>query len=348
MSIAKLINEGVEYPLKRIDNDVFSVFGDYELKKKTFMENSEEIEDTIEFEPERDRELTKEKTAFIIPIFSFKSENSKVVLENFEKTKESLCDEDVFVVEMSYLNNDFIIPDSENFIRIQANERHLLWQKERLFNLALDKLPKKYKNVAWVDGDIIFKNQSSLSVMIDEALSEHSAVQLFSDVNWLDEHRQPFRTQKSCILNSRNGWHGYAWAFRREEIEKIGGMFDYHISGNGDLMLNYAFSITGSTKSMPKRTLNECVSMKKKFNKYKDKVSKYFLGTVTCLDLEIDHQYHGDYRTRKYEYRENLLRKYKFNPETDIEIDKNGLYKWKFEREEAKRLFHDIFMYMIK
>ena len=99
---------------------------------------------------------------------------------------------------------------------------------------------------------------------------------------------------------------------------------------------------------MPKRTLNECVSMKKKFNKYKDKVSKYFLGTVTCLDLEIDHQYHGDYRTRKYEYRENLLRKYKFNPETDIEIDKNGLYKWKFEREEAKRLFHDIFMYMIK
>ena len=61
MSIAKLINEGIEYPLKRIDNDVFSVFGDYELKKKTFMENNEEIEDTIEFEPERDRELTKDE-----------------------------------------------------------------------------------------------------------------------------------------------------------------------------------------------------------------------------------------------------------------------------------------------
>lgn len=43
-------------------------------------------------------------------------------------------------------------------LRVRGDERHVLWQKERLLNLAIDSLPADVDAVAWLDADLIWFN----------------------------------------------------------------------------------------------------------------------------------------------------------------------------------------------
>ena len=61
----------------------------------------------------------------------------------------------------------------------------MLWQKERLLNLAVKAVPAGVKHIAWFDCDVILQRAN----WIDEArrqLDEFSVVQLFSDAIHLD------------------------------------------------------------------------------------------------------------------------------------------------------------------
>jgi hypothetical protein len=61
----------------------------------------------------------------------------------------------------------------------------VLWQKERLLNLAVKAVPAGVNNIAWLDCDVILQRAD----WIDEAkrqLDEFNVVQLFSDAIHLD------------------------------------------------------------------------------------------------------------------------------------------------------------------
>jgi hypothetical protein len=61
-------------------------------------------------------------------------------------------------VECAFGNAPFELPPSLNVIQMRANT--LLWQKERLLNLAASWLPRSCKYVAWLDCDITFMNKN--------------------------------------------------------------------------------------------------------------------------------------------------------------------------------------------
>jgi hypothetical protein len=310
-------------------------------------EEDEEVEEQVteedvikQYKRINERENDGGKTAFIVPIFTF-SEN-EYIKRNFDKMKKTISVDDLFVIELAYLDNDFLIPESQDFIRLRGSERNLLWQKERLINIALQKIPEEYKNIAWVDADILFDCED-LSKKINDKLNQYSVIQLFSKIHQLDQYEQRFKTKNSCVYDS-SGSPGYAWAMRREELDKLGGLFDRHITGNGDCLIEYVFQ--NHVKRITMKTLEKCDGMMSLYKKERKKSAKYVKSSVGFLETEIEHLYHGPYN-RRYEYRENLLGENDFDPEKDIVIDEdNGLLKFNFERDESKKLYHDFFYYI--
>jgi len=71
------------------------------------------------------------------------------------------------------------IQDADRLVQVSGGD--LLWQKERLLNLALDHLPEDCVNVVWLDCDIVF-NASDWVENFEHKLNDAHLVQLFSQV----------------------------------------------------------------------------------------------------------------------------------------------------------------------
>src|SRR5579862_2773739 len=71
------------------------------------------------------------------------------------------------------------LAESDELIRIHAKD--VMWQKERLLNLALGRLPGESEIVAWLDCDVLFENRD-WAVEAFRELQNHKIVQLFSSV----------------------------------------------------------------------------------------------------------------------------------------------------------------------
>jgi len=76
--------------------------------------------------------------------------------------------------------------DADLLVQVRGGE--LMWQKERLLNLAIARLPASAEHVAWLDCDIVLE-RPDWPALAERALKTHRAVQLFSGVDYLDEDR---------------------------------------------------------------------------------------------------------------------------------------------------------------
>src|SRR5215204_4074910 len=59
-------------------------------------------------------------------------------------------------VELSFGANDFELREGEADVLIQLRGQDVLWQKERLLNVALGELPSGCTKVVWLDCDVVF------------------------------------------------------------------------------------------------------------------------------------------------------------------------------------------------
>jgi hypothetical protein len=130
---------------------------------------------------------------------------------------------------------------------------HELWLKENLINIGAAHLPRDAKYIMWMDADIEFQRDDWALETI-ETLQNYAVVQPFSHVVDYGPHHQILQTHKGfayCYnmgeqLGSNNKlggwkkyggpyWHpGYAFAYRTEAWNAVGGMLDRAIAGAGD------------------------------------------------------------------------------------------------------------------
>jgi hypothetical protein len=82
-------------------------------------------------------------------------------------------------VELSF-DGRFELTDDDADILIQLSGGALLWQKERLFNIAIKSVPQNVRNIAWLDCDIIFERPDWMNEAAQK-LSEANVVQLYSE-----------------------------------------------------------------------------------------------------------------------------------------------------------------------
>ena len=156
-------------------------------------------------------------------------------------------------VELAY-GADFELAEADAEILVKLRGRDVLWQKERLLNIALQALPSSCRKVAWVDCDVIFENNDwpqRTSMLLDA----FTMVQPFSHVHWMppdwESGREllpdgqlravplliaagmPVGTCLGTPASQSQCSCGYAWAANRALLEK-NKLYDACIVGGGD------------------------------------------------------------------------------------------------------------------
>lgn len=275
------------------------------------------------------------KTAWIVPFFSFT--HNPIMRDNFRVFYDALgeLNKNVFVIELAcFEDSEFSIPESSNFIRIKPGPGTLLWQKERLLNLALSQIPKDYANIVWADADILFQDTNHLQRDIDLKLQDYSIVHLFKTVSWLNPDRTIRSTFRSVVDQPAEhfGHPGYAWAARREELDPV-GFFDYHITGNGDTFMYFLMNRKIERWAQP---FFDLPGIQYVSEKYLTQVKKHFTSRIGNLDGNIKHLFHGDYKNRNYENRHKILLDNDYDPIMCIRLNNSGLYE--FNHNEPKAL----------
>jgi hypothetical protein len=167
-------------------------------------------------------------------------------------------------VELSF-DGRFELTDDDADILIQLSGGAVLWQKERLLNIAFQSVPQDAKNIAWLDCDVIFERPDWMDEA-EQKLSEASVVQLYSELVDLGpdgyranvQHHDVRLTGHSIVsaINSsglkqldaavESGKDirqpfpfGMAWAARRKILEGH-GLYDAMIIGGGDRAMVHA------------------------------------------------------------------------------------------------------------
>ena len=122
-----------------------------------------------------------------------------------------------------------------------------MWQKERLLNLGITRLPGECDYVAWLDCDIVFERRDWAFAALDE-LNRSSLCQLFGRIHQIQPGTEPEAISRdtSYAMHESVGYasamdfpisvaastrevpnpyrRGHAWCARRELITRYGLM----------------------------------------------------------------------------------------------------------------------------
>lgn len=116
---------------------------------------------------------------------------------------------------------------------------------------------------------------------------------------------------------------GFAWAARRESLDKVGGLIDYCLLGSGDW--HQAHGLFGQMR----KTLNVGYSntYKRLCLEWERRAERFIRRNVGYIPGLINHYWHGRKGNRRYDDRWKLLVQTKYDPITDLKRDTQGLYQ---------------------
>lgn len=116
---------------------------------------------------------------------------------------------------------------------------------------------------------------------------------------------------------------GAAWAYRREALDKIGGLMDYCVLGAADFFM--ALGLIGCIRYRIPQGYHP--SLKRRLLDWEHNALCTIRQNVGTVPGAICHHYHGDFRLRHYQTREEILVKYQFDPDRDIIYNSHGLLR---------------------
>lgn len=270
----------------------------------------------------------------------FNPQGYQRLANNYWKFRENLTGIELVTVELSF-NDQFMIPDA---IQLRGGEQNIMWQKERLLNIGIESLPPDVDQVIWIDADVIFLTPDWLQET-RRALDTYPVVQMFHRWHFLDADGNTSRTDLGHVFNRKNypekrGWlgaSGGSWAARREVIPE--GLEDRHVLGGSDGMMLFAWEANFNEILM--RHLS--TEWRHSYIKWAARAYQRVQGRIGYVPVEMTHLYHGQRKNRNYIGRWRYLTDYDYDPEKDIELDVNGLWKWASDKPEMHRLVKEYF-----
>lgn len=260
---------------------------------------------------------------------------------------------ELFIVELAYNNQKFIITNDKNKNHLQLRTNSApLWHKENMINIGINKLfPNNWKSVAWIDADIEFENTDWALNTLKILNGSKDIIQLFSHAIDMDLNEdamnifpsfgfQYCKSRKYTNNNPINFWHpGFAWACNRKTYDKMGGLFENSILGSGDH--NMALSIIGNANKSLNKNVNE--DYLNDLLNFQNKIKNIRLGYIPGV---IRHYYHGSKKNRKYQERWQILVNNNYSPFKHIKKDINGLL---IPTENCpQKLLDDIYNYFLE
>jgi hypothetical protein len=273
---------------------------------------------------------------------------------NYRVFRERFVDLPLITIELSY-GPTFDLGDGDSDLLIQLRGDDVLWQKERLLNVALRALPDGCRKVAWVDCDVIF-GSAGWAERADRLLDSAPIVHLFSRVHYMprdlpasevsadtgEVHRTSIAfAAKSgsdvgqCLDEANHHFYGqyspgFAWAARRDLLEAH-GFYDGCIVGGGDRATVCAdfgcFDHVINRHCMNDPEVSYYVAWAQAFH---GAVRK----SVGCVEGDIFHLWHGALQNRGMRERHQGLHRFAYDPGTDLAVAPNGVWRWNSDKRD--------------
>lgn len=265
-------------------------------------------------------------------------------LTNYRAFRERIA-APLATVELSF-SGDFELASSDADMLIQLCGGDVMWQKERLLNIAIRHLPDDCHQVAWIDCDVVFEtdhwveratealdrcslvhlydhrvNLARDAALGDSSLAEEIPSAIFKQTRG-EATDDDFRSA-SAPLRSRSTV-GLAWAARRSVLDHQ-GLYDACILGGADRAILGAalgrFDFGIEALRMADRQVDHYLTWARPFN-------ASVQGHVGYIEGRCFHLWHGDLVDRRYEQRLDALARHSFDPSADIVRDAQDLWRW--------------------
>jgi hypothetical protein len=260
----------------------------------------------------------------------------------------------LLAVELSF-SGDFDLRPGDAEILLQISGGDVMWQKERLLNLALAGLPSECDLVAWLDCDIIF-GSDDWPERTHQALESFAIVQLYSErcnllpgavgdssslsaiemivpgsaYKFVAGTLQPEDLFLAGSLISGRCTNGLAWASTRRLLS-VHSLYDARIIGSGDKSIACAamgkFEYAEQAGQLNARQRDHYRAWANPF--YAD-----VQAHVGYVEGRVFHLWHGDSRDRQYDRRHANLAQFEFDPYLDIALDANRAWRWNSDKPE--------------
>lgn len=245
--------------------------------------------------------------------------------------------------------------DADLYLRVRDGA--VLWQKERLLNLLLARLPRTCRYVAWLDSDVLFQD-GEWPRQACATLQVQPLVQLFSRVRYLERDADDGtlcvdglaaavrRGQAPAALlgrvTERSGGAvapGFAWAARREVLQRH-GLYDACVIGGGDTA--FACAAYGVPDlAMQLHRMN--TPQRERYARWAGALHHEVRGEVGALPGELRHLWHGDLADRRAGQRHADLEPHQFDPFTDIAPGADGAWRWASDKPALHALLRTYF-----
>lgn len=233
-----------------------------------------------------------------------------------------------YCVELAYDGQEFAsrprLGTNIETWRIQAGDQHRLWQKERLVNLVVERLPDSIDAVAWIDADVLFLDRQWPD-RVAGLLEHHPVVQLWDSWHCTDHAGRVNEVLRSVGDGGKRyiakaASPGGAWAARRDVFP----LYDRHIVGSGDAMMVEAWIGQERSTCMGKSTR----AMAMHYAAWSDEAYAKVRGDIAVLPGHAVHLYHGTRARRQYVDRWQPVIDAGYDPATHVEVDGSGLLAW--------------------
>jgi len=269
-------------------------------------------------------------------------------------------------VELAY-SPDFELKEGDADILVQLRGRDVMWQKERLLNVALQALPRSCNKVIWVDGDIVFEAKD-WPERVSRHLDRFIIMQTFSKAHltprdWIPGDFRPSVKElmltrcsvvsaissglpaQSCLvqphieIRAARYAKGLGWAARRELLDRH-GFYDAGIIGGSDLAM--ACACYGCFEAAMRRT---CMNdrQKDRYLAWAEPLYETVRGAVDFMEGDLFHLWHGDENNRRMRDRHEGLQRFQFDPFEDIAVDENGSWRWNSNKPEMHEYLRNYF-----
>lgn len=250
-------------------------------------------------------------------------------------------------VELSFDGQFDLVKDDADIL-VQITGGAVLWQKERLLNVALKAIPPDVQDVAWIDCDVLFERTDWIDDARDR-LKQSNVIQLFDHaldlrvddnpllfdnyahrpsapgiVSLREQNKAPPLHTSASANNKRLYALGEAWAAKRNILEEH-GIYDLMIFGSGDRALVCA--LFGHFDAIIKKNrLNELQVAH--YLRWAQRLHRSVSGNVSYIPGRLYHLWHGDLSKRHNSTQTLQFAKLEFDPNIDIVVGANGAWHW--------------------
>ena len=264
----------------------------------------------------------------------------------------------VTVVECAFGDRPHELADlvGPRLTHVPVRATTMAWNKECLMNIGIARLPADAAKVATLDADVHFRRPSWATDTL-AALDLYPVVQPWStayDLGPSGEHvalhhsfaslwhagKPVVPTNQGKFATGPNGVYayphpGFAWAWKRSILDRIGGLFELGGMGAGDHHM--ACGMLG----MHHRSLHPQIgaSYRATVAAWSERATREVNGKLGFVHGTIEHSFHGRKVDRQYWPRWKMFTEHAFCPVADLKKNSYGVIEFAGNKPNLERAF---------